>query len=168
MSDTLSVPTGHHIALRRARQAWRWFHAFRRTRPFWGGLWMLFGGAVILNMAMVTWRVIVFSGITALGGWICGGGLILCGLTVWAAPSQRYVTGVTGLILAVLSLIASNLGGMFVGMLFGMVGGAMTLAWGPKRPPRRGGRQYRMGKVGLVPAPTEPERPRPRPHRTEA
>jgi hypothetical protein len=148
---------------------WRWFRAFRRTRPFWGGLWMLVGGGWILNLATVSWSVVIVTGITGLGGWVCGGGLILCGLTAWAAPSQRYVTGITGLILAVLSLIASNLGGLFLGMLFGIVGGAMTLAWGPKRPRRRGSRQYRLGRVGLVPAPpAEPAmtapRPRPRPH----
>jgi hypothetical protein len=160
MSQSLTASSLNH----RAQLAWRWLRAFRRTRPFWGGLWMVVGGAIILNMSMVTWRVIVFSGITGLGGWICGGGLILCGLTVWAAPSQRYVTGVTGLILGVLSLIASNLGGMFLGMLFGILGAAMTLGWGPKRPPRRGARQFRMGKVGLVPAEEPRPRPHPRPH----
>ena len=151
---------------RRLRLAWRWFRAFRRTRPFWGAFWMIFGGAVILNLAMVSWSVIVVTGITGLGGWICGGGLILCGLTAWAAPSQRYVLGVTGLILAVLSLVASNLGGLFIGMFLGMLGGAMTLAWGPKKARHRGARQFRLGKVTLVPLPEPPlevERRRPRP-----
>lgn len=165
-TDITTAPPHDRLAGLRARGrfAWRWFRAFRRTRPFWGGLWMLFGGGIILNLATVSWSVVIVTGITGLGGWLCGGGLILCGLTAWAAPSQRYVTGITGLILAVLSLIASNLGGLFLGMLFGIIGGAMTLAWGPKRAPRRGARQFRMGRVGLVPAAAAAQpRPRPRP-----
>jgi len=37
-----------------------------------------------------------------------------------------------GVLLAVTSLIVSNLGGLFVGMCAGIIGGSMTLAWGPK------------------------------------
>jgi hypothetical protein len=76
----------------------------------------------------------VAAGITGLGGWITGGGMILCGLGAWAAPSQRYVVGVVGVLLAICSLLVSNLGGLFVGMAAGILGGAMTLAWGPKKP----------------------------------
>ena len=69
------------------------------------------------------------------GGWLTGGGMILCGLGAWGAPSQRYVIGVVGIMLAVTSLVVSNLGGFFVGMAVGMLGAAMTLAWGPKKRP---------------------------------
>ena len=27
--------------------AWVWFRAFRRTRPFWGGLWLIVGGWLV-------------------------------------------------------------------------------------------------------------------------
>jgi hypothetical protein len=113
----------------------RTFRAFRRTRPFWGGLWLLFGGWLVLRLSMVDTQVVVSGGMTGVGGWLTGGGMILCGLAAWGAPSQRYVVGVVGVMLAVTSLVVSNLGGFFVGMALGMLGGAMTLSWGPKRRP---------------------------------
>jgi len=124
--------TGAH----RVRAARRTFRAFRRTRPFWGGLWLLVGGWLVLRLSMVSAHVVVAGGLTAVGGWLTGGGMIACGLATWAAPSQRYVLGVVGSLLAITSLVVSNLGGLFVGMFAGLVGGAMTLAWGPKAPSR--------------------------------
>jgi hypothetical protein len=111
----------------------RTVRAFRRTRPFWGGLWLLLGGWTVLRLSMVPTQVAVAAGLTGLGGWITGGGMVLCGLAAWAAPSQRYVIGVVGVLLAICSLLVSNLGGLFVGMAAGIVGGSMTLAWGPKK-----------------------------------
>ena len=128
---------------------------------------MVVGGFWIIKWSMVSWSVVIATGLTGVGGWLTGGGLILCGLGAWAAPSQRYVTGIVGLVLAVLSLIVSNLGGFFLGMLLGIIGGAMTVAWGPKRLRRTGPRQFRIGKFGLVPTPdapaSVPRRPRPYP-----
>ena len=118
---------------RRAATARRTFRAFRRTRPFWGGLWLLAGGWLVLRLSMVSAHVVVAGGMTGAGGWVTGGGMILCGLAAWAAPSQRYVVGIVGVLLAISSLVVSNLGGLFVGMACGILGGAMTLAWGPKR-----------------------------------
>ncbi len=109
-----------------------WFRAFRRTRPFWGGLWLILGGYLVLNSGTLAIEMALTRGMAGFGGWLTGGGMILCGLSAWAAPSQRYVAGLIGLVFAVGSLIAANLGGLVVGMLAGIVGGAMTLAWGPK------------------------------------
>jgi hypothetical protein len=114
----------------------RTIRAFRRTRPFWGGLWLLIGGWLVLRLSMVSAHIVVAGGMTGAGGWLTGGGMILCGLAAWAAPSQRYVVGIVGVLLAISSLVVSNLGGLFVGMAAGILGGAMTLAWGPKRPMR--------------------------------
>ncbi|WP_187776176.1 DUF6114 domain-containing protein [Antrihabitans cavernicola] len=111
-----------------------WFGAFRRTRPFWGGLWMIVGGWLIVRLSMVPLQVVVSAGMAGFGGWLTGGGLIVCGLIAWSAPSQRYVAGIIAVMLAIASLVLSNLGGMFVGMLFGVVGAAMVLSWGPKKP----------------------------------
>lgn len=116
-----------------AGAALRTFRAFRRTRPFWGGLWLLVGGWLVLRLSMVSASLVVAGGLTGVGGWLTGGGMIACGLAAWGAPSQRYVIGVVGIALAVTSLVVSNLGGFGVGMALGMLGGAMTLAWGPKR-----------------------------------
>ena len=116
----------------RTAAARRTFRAYRQTRPFWGGLWLLVGGWLVLRLSMVPAQLAVAAGITGLGGWITGGGMILCGLAAWGAPSQRYVVGAVGVLLAICSLLVSNLGGLFVGMAAGIVGGSMTLAWGAK------------------------------------
>jgi len=116
-----------------ARSARRTFRAFRRTRPFWGGLWLGVGGWLVLRLSMTSGQIVVAGGLAGAGGWLTGGGMILCGLAAWFAPSQRYVLGVVGIVLAVTSLVVSNLGGLFVGMAIGMLGGAMTVAWGPKK-----------------------------------
>ncbi|CAM3808427.1 DUF6114 domain-containing protein [Smaragdicoccus niigatensis] len=116
----------------RAQEARDWFRDFRRTRPFWGGLWMVLGGSMILRVSAVSLESAVSGGITGFGGWMTGGGLIICGLLVWAGEEHRFVAGIIGLLLAIASLVVSNLGGFFIGMLFGIIGGAMAIAWGPK------------------------------------
>lgn len=113
-----------------------WFRAFRRTRPFWGGFWLLIGGWLVLRVDEVPLRLAFAKGMESFGGILTGGGMILCGLIVWFAPTQRYVAGLIGLVFAIGSLVAANLGGLFVGMLAGIIGGAMSVAWGEKKPRR--------------------------------
>ena len=121
-----------------------WFRGFRRTRPFWGGLWILVGGYFLLEMSMVPIQIIVSAGLTGLGGWLTGGGLILCGLMTWFVPNQKLFAGVIALLLAIVSIVISNLGGMFLGMFFGVIGASMTLGWGPAKP-RTFGRKNKAG-----------------------
>lgn len=111
-----------------------WFRGFRRTRPFWGGLWMLVGAYFLLDMSMVPIQVIVKAGLTGLGGWLTGGTLLLCGLATWFFPTQKLFAGVIGLLVAIVSVVISNLGGLFLGMFFGVIGASMTLGWGPAKP----------------------------------
>lgn len=116
-----------------SRRAWAWFGSFRRTRPFWGGVWMLVAGLWILRFSEVGVAVAVHGGVSASGGYISGGGLLACGLVALTIPSQRYVSGLIGVLLAIASLIISNLGGFFIGMALGVVGGGMVFGWGPKK-----------------------------------
>nr|WP_240963104.1 DUF6114 domain-containing protein [Antrihabitans stalactiti] len=118
-------------AVHRARV---WFKSFRRTRPFWGGLWLTLGGWLVLRLSMVSIQIVMSTGIVGFGGWLTGGGMIACGLLAWCLPSQRYVAGIIGLLLAVASLLVSNFGGLLLGMVFGMVGSSMVISWGPKKP----------------------------------
>ncbi|MGW4278194.1 DUF6114 domain-containing protein, partial [Streptomyces seoulensis] len=118
-------------------RARRWFRAFRRTRPFWGAVWMVAGGWTVLKFSLAPMRLVVSAGFDGIAGYLLGGGMILCGLIPLAAPRQRFTFGILGSVLAVVSLVASNLGGFLVGMALGVLGGAMTVGWGPKRTPRR-------------------------------
>ena len=120
-----------------------WFGDFRRTRPFWGGLWMLIGGLMILRVSRVSFEAAVSGGIVGFGGWLTGGGLVICALLVWAGHEHRVVAGIIGLLLAIASLIVSNLGGFFIGMLAGIVGSSMVLSWGIKsREPEAAPREF--------------------------
>ncbi|MEU6975211.1 DUF6114 domain-containing protein [Streptomyces sp. NPDC046371] len=118
----------------RAAAAHRWFRAFRRTRPFWGAVWLVAGGWTVLRFSLSSVQLIVSTGFGALAGYLTGGGMILCGLVPLVAPRQRYTFGLIGSVLAVVSLVVSNLGGFLLGMALGVLGGAMLVGWGPKRP----------------------------------
>lgn len=118
------------------RQGRAWFRAFRRTRPFWGGVWLVAGGWTVLKFSLAPMQLVVSTGFDGIAGYLLGGGMILSGLVPLAAPQQRYTFGIIGAVLAVVSLVASNLGGFLLGMVLGVLGGSMMVGWGPKRPAR--------------------------------
>ena len=62
-------------------------------------------------------------------------GLVLLGLLAMLMPQHRIFYGVIALVVAVYSLIGVNLGGFFVGMLLGSVGGILIVAWMPNKVP---------------------------------
>ncbi|MFI8911129.1 DUF6114 domain-containing protein [Streptomyces sp. NPDC053513] len=121
----------------RVRAAYLWFRAFRRTRPFWGGVWLVAGGWTVLKFSLSSLQLIVSTGFGGVAGYLVGGGMILCGLIPLALPAQRYTFGLIGAVLAVVSLVVSNLGGFLLGMTLGVLGGSMMVGWGAKRPRRR-------------------------------
>jgi hypothetical protein len=120
-----------------ARAGRAWFRAFRRTRPFWGVTWLFLGGFWILHFSMSGLQIALANGFNGVSGWVIGGGMMLCATIGLIAPSQRYTVGIIGLVLSIVSLVASNLGGFFLGISLGILGTTMMLAWGPKRLPRR-------------------------------
>ncbi|GAA4657115.1 hypothetical protein GCM10023347_04380 [Streptomyces chumphonensis] len=124
--------TGHAL-----RALWGWFGAFRRTRPFWGCVWLVAGGWTVLKFSLSSLQLIVATGFGGVAGYLVGGGMILSGLVPLVLPSQRWTFGLIGAVLAVVSLVTSNLGGFVVGMALGVLGGSMMVGWGPKRPRRR-------------------------------
>ncbi|MCM1947431.1 DUF6114 domain-containing protein [Streptomyces sp. G2] len=125
---------GPRGAYARLRGAYVWFRAFRRTRPFWGGVWMVAGGWTVLKFSLSSVQLIVSTGFGGVAGYLVGGGMILCGLIPIAAPRQRHTFGLIGCVLAVVSLVVSNLGGFLLGMVLGVLGGSMLVGWGAKRP----------------------------------
>lgn len=114
----------------------RWLRAFRRTRPFWGALWLGLGGYWIAHFSFASVSTILSSGFSGYAGWIVGGGMMLCAAIAMLLPSQRYTAGLIGTVLSLVSLVVSNFGGFGLGLLLGLVGSTMMLAWGPKRPRR--------------------------------
>ena len=58
--------------------------------------------------------------------------LIMLGVLAIAMPVHRIFYGVISLVVSVYALIGVNLGGFFLGMLLGAVGGVAVVAWMPK------------------------------------
>jgi len=130
------------------------FRRWRRTRPFWGGFLLLLAGIELLLIPLSgifihgAVRLVVYIGIGGVFGVLLGALLIACGLLLWLNPAHRTFYAIAGVLLAVLSFIASNLGGFFIGMLLGIIGGSMGFGWTPSAdqparrpldPPRHGG-----------------------------
>ncbi len=113
------------------------FRIWRRSRPFWGGLLLLLAGLEMLAipllsvLAHTSVKVIIYIGIGGVFGVLIGGLLVACGLLIWFHPSQRVFYAIAGVLLAVVSFVATNLGGFFAGMLLGVTGGSLSFAWAP-------------------------------------
>ncbi|WP_225099569.1 DUF6114 domain-containing protein [Streptomyces sp. CoH27] len=111
------------------------FRAWRGTRPFWAGLFVVFGGFLILyfpyahlHLGHLTMTMGTPGGSSSL---IIGVLLIVLGITLWFQQHVRVFAGVASILLALVSIPMSNIGGFIVGFLFSMIGGAMAIAWAP-------------------------------------
>ena len=93
-------------------------------------------------------KLVLYVGIGGVFGILIGALLIACGLALWFSPAHKSFYGIAGVLLAVLSFIGTNLGGFFIGMLLGIIGGSLAFAWTP-----------------VPPGPARAEEPGPRPPR---
>lgn len=113
-----------------------WFRAFRRTRPFWGGLWSILGGLWVIRWMNTTFFLAVTGGWSYSAGYVLGGGMALFGLLAWIRPDFRTISGLIVVLLSLFAFINANLGGFLVGTVLGIIGGSMIWAWGEKSPRR--------------------------------
>ncbi|WP_030853716.1 DUF6114 domain-containing protein [Streptomyces sp. NRRL F-4474] len=114
------------------------FRAWRGRRPFWAGLFTLLGGFPIayfpyadLRLGNVSLAMATTGGAGAL---IIGVLLITLGLALWFQQTIRVFAGVASILLALVSLPVSNLGGFGMGFILSLVGGALALSWAPGEP----------------------------------
>lgn len=120
--------------LRGLASLWTCFAAFRRTRPFWGALWLGLGGAAVIHFSRAPLGLAIGGGWNASAGYILGGGMVMFALVAWFAPHYSALVGLVGVLLALAAFIAANLGGFLVGTVLGIFGGSMVWGWGEKRP----------------------------------
>ncbi len=118
--------------IRLAFRHWRW------ERPFWAGLLTLLSGLPIayfpyanLTFGQLTVRMSTTTGSESL---IIGVLLIVLGLTMWFQHAVRVFSGVASIMLALVSLVKSNFGGLGIGFVLALIGGALALAWAPGTP----------------------------------
>src|SRR5690349_16005793 len=116
-------------------RAWRGFRRWRRSRPFWGGLFTVLAGAEVFGTTQATLAGLTLKmGPTGFLAWLIPTILVVCGLLMWLTPQQRIFYAVIAAVTAVYSLIGVNLGGFLIGMLLGITGAALGFAWVPGRP----------------------------------
>ena len=119
------------------------FRAFRRTRPFWGGLWTMLAGIWIIRAMNFGIGMAITGGWNYSAGYTLGGALVLFGATAWVAPHYKSLVGIMAFAVALIAFVAANLGGYLIGTLLGILGGSMIWAWGEKSPKRDRGRRAR-------------------------
>jgi hypothetical protein len=115
---------------------WRFrFRVWRWQRPFWAGLLTILAGGPIayfpyahLNLGGLTLAMATTAGA---GSLIIGVLLVVLGLTMWFQAVARVFAGVATIMLSLVSLVVSNIGGFLMGFLLGLIGGALAVAWGP-------------------------------------
>jgi hypothetical protein len=114
---------------------WRRFTAWRRTRPFWGGLLAAFAGVPILyfpyahlKLGSLTMAMATTAGA---GSLVIGVLLMVLGVSVWFQPASRVFCGVAVTILTLVSIPVSNLGGFLMGLIPGLIAGGLLCAWAP-------------------------------------
>jgi Family of unknown function (DUF6114) len=126
------VTTAHAPQAGGSIGAWGKFRRWRRTRPFWGGLFLLLSGLeLFLSGNMNLGALQVHFGPTGFLSYVIPAMVLLCGLMAWVTPNLRLFYGVLGSLVAVYSLIGLNFGGFVLGLLLGIIGGALTIAWTP-------------------------------------
>ncbi|MFD0072348.1 DUF6114 domain-containing protein [Streptomyces sp. NPDC127166] len=127
------IPASREVPVKENR-----FKVWRQTRPFWAGLFTMLGGVPIaylpygdLRLGNITLALATTAGAGAL---IIGVLLITLGLTMWFQPIVRVFAGVASIVLALVSIPVSNFGGLVIGFLLALIGGAMSASWAPARP----------------------------------
>jgi len=99
---------------------------WRPRRPASGALLLLASGGVIGGIPLRQGLTVAPS--PAALGIVFGAMLVACGLFALVKPQLSALVGVTGVGLATVSIIA-GFGGLFVGMVLGLVGGTRCIVW---------------------------------------
>jgi hypothetical protein len=97
-------------------------------------LLVVFSGAEIMSTTIVSLGPTLRVGLGGVNGFV--GTMItfvlaVCGLLLWFSPAQRVFYSIVAIVLALATFNTVNYGGFFLGMLLGIIGGALAFAWSP-------------------------------------
>ena len=108
------------------------FRRWRRARPFGAGLSILLSGVEIGWAPHSSVGKMLSMGLPGISSLFIAIFLVVFGVTVWFFPTYRVFSGIAAILLGLLSLVATNLGGFLIGFLLAMFGGAFAVAWAPR------------------------------------
>jgi Family of unknown function (DUF6114) len=132
-THTLDTPTSGDS--HRPPMAMRFVHAFRhwrKGRPFPAGLLIILAGVELWLAPLSSIGTIIHEGVGGVSAFFIGALMVMFGLTIWVAPAYRVFAGISSILLALIALPATNLGGFFIGTLLGLIGGAFAISWVPR------------------------------------
>ncbi len=109
---------------------WSSFRLWRHTRPFWGSVWMIVA-ALILLVFPISLLQFAFLVSTLWASLLIGGLLLAMGLVQLFLPSYAVITASIGMVLSLVSFVTNTFGGLALGMLLGVIGCALSIAWRP-------------------------------------
>ncbi|MFI5622340.1 DUF6114 domain-containing protein [Nocardioides sp. NPDC051685] len=112
----------------------RGFKRFRRTRPFWGSLILLWSSWLIGSSTLskqLDFTIFAAFGNQTLPPVLISFALGAAALIAMFLPSQRTFPGIVSVALAIAALPLANLGGLIIGTVAGVIGGALIVAWTP-------------------------------------
>lgn len=104
------------------------FNRWRKSRPFWGALITILSGGMILWIPLNLYLSTFLPGSIAIIGLLFGGAIIMLGIVALFFPDSSKILGIFTIFLSILSVIGA-LGGFLFGTLFGIIGGALLMAW---------------------------------------
>ena len=104
------------------------FRRWRKSRPFWGGLFTLLAGLEIAAIPLSAYKIILVATSVTVAT-VTGVIIAILGLVTWLTPSQSKLYGLLTVVFGVVSFVTSNVGGFLVGGLLAIIGGALTFAW---------------------------------------
>ena len=115
---------------------WQRFKHWRKRRPFAGGLLLILSGIVIAAPAYITVRIsdllVMISTVSGVSTLLIGAALIMFGFGSWFRQETSSYLGVLAILVAIIALPTTNLGGFVIGSLLGIIGGALAFAWQPQ------------------------------------
>ncbi|MDX2592037.1 MULTISPECIES: DUF6114 domain-containing protein [Streptomyces] len=111
------------------------FRTWRRERPFWAGLFTMTAGVPILYWPYAKLDLggipLALSTTSGAGALIIGVLLVTLGLSLWYQPHLRMFSGIATLVLTLVSFPVANFGGLFLGLISGLIGGSLACSWMP-------------------------------------
>ncbi|MDQ1279678.1 MAG: hypothetical protein QG670_940 [Thermoproteota archaeon] len=102
-----------------------------------GGITVFFVGILISIATAVVTAIFGLGGlgvVLGLFGVVCGFGMILSAIMLYIKPKEHTIWSIIVIAFSILSWFGAA-GGIFIGLILGLVGGIMGIKWKPSSPP---------------------------------